>query len=139
MVETAAGLADRRATFRRQVAHRRTRRAILSLIAVGIVLVIGTAGFFALTGSGWVNSLYFESMLATGQGPPFALTSNSAKLFAVFMAFLSVGTVVTTLILNVGPILGRLWREGLELAERDLRWVEHRIEGEGPPGPPPSP
>lgn len=83
-----------------------------------------------LTGSSWVDSFYFESMLATGQGPPFPLNTDGAKLFASFMAFLSVGTVLTTVIINLGPILAQLWREGIQEAERDLRMVEHGVVDE---------
>jgi hypothetical protein len=106
------------------------RRAIISLLALAVVLAIGTAGFHYVAGTNAVNSFYFESMLATGQGPPFPLTSNAAKLFAAGMAFLSVGTVVTTLIFNLGPIVARLWREGVELAERELRKLEEEVEDE---------
>lgn len=115
------------------VAHRAAmlarwrRRVAYSLLAIGVVLAIGTAGFYALTGTGWVNSFYFECMLATGQGPPFALVSSGSKLFASFMAFVSVGTVVSTLILNLGPVVGRLWREGIEEGEREFRRVERDL------------
>lgn len=115
---------------REAIVRRRRRRIGFSLIAIGIVLAIGTVGFYALTGSGWINAFYFESMLATGQGPPFALNSSSAKLFASFMAFVSVGTVVTSLILNLGPIFGRFWREGIEDAERELRGIERGLAQE---------
>jgi hypothetical protein len=103
---------------------------MLSVSAVVIVLILGTVGFYFLAGLDWVDSLYFECMLATGQGPPFLLTNNAAKLFASGMAFLSVGTVVTTVVLNLGPIVGQLWREGVERAERDLRKVEEELVGE---------
>lgn len=115
---------NRRAAYVRQ----RRRRILYSLFAIAAVLAVGTVGFFALTGTSWVDSFYFESMLATGQGPPFPLTSDGAKLFASLMAFLSVGTVISTLILNLGPILGRWWREAIEHAERDLREAEQVIE-----------
>lgn len=108
--------------------RRRRRRILYSLFAIAVVLAIGTVGFFALTGTSWVDSFYFESMLATGQGPPFPLTSDGAKLFASLMAFLSVGTVISTLILNLGPILGRWWREAIEHAERDLREAEQVLQ-----------
>jgi|GEM_PF-1601680 len=114
----------------RPLGRKRRRRAAYSFVAVGIVLALGTAGFFMLTGSSWVDSFYFESMLATGQGPPFPLNTDGAKLFASFMAFLSVGTVLTTVIINLGPILAQLWREGIQEAERDLRMVEHGVVDE---------
>ena len=95
-----------------------------------MVLAIGTVGFHWVAGTGPVESFYFESMLATGQGPPLFLTSESAQLFASGMAFLSVGTVVTTLVLNIGPMLARYWREGVELAEREIRKLEGDLEAE---------
>jgi len=97
---------------------------------LGIVLAIGTVGFHLVAQTNAVNSFYFESMLATGQGPPFPLTTDSAKLFASGMAFLSVGTVVSALIINLGPLLGRLWREGIELAEKEIRKVEGEVADE---------
>ncbi len=106
---------------------RRQRRVAYSLVAIGFVLVLGTVGFYVLTGTGWIDSFYFESMLATGQGPPFTLISSGAKLFASFMAFVSVGTVVSTLIVNLGPIVGHLWREGIEEAEREIRRAERDL------------
>ena len=111
----------------RGLSPRRLRRVILSVVAVGIVLTLGTVGFYILTGLGWVNSFYFECMLATGQGPPFLLTNDPAKLFASGMAFLSVGTVLTTLVVNFGPIIGQLWREGIERAERELKQAESEV------------
>ena len=123
-----------RDAHRAALVRRRRRRAIYSLLAIAFVLLLGTAGFQALTGSGWVNAFYFESMLATGQGPPSPLTTDTAKLFASAMAFLSVGTVVTTLFLNLGPWLLRLWREGIETAEREIERLEHRPGAHAPPG-----
>jgi len=95
-------------------------------MALAVVLTVGTIGFHLVVGTGPVESLYFESMLATGQGPPEFLSGASAQLFASLMAFLSVGTVVTTLFLNLGPLLARHWREAVELAEREF----HKFEGD---------
>jgi ABC-type molybdate transport system permease subunit len=114
----------------RGLSPRRLRRVILSLVAVAIVLTLGTVGFYLVAGLGWVNSFYFECMLATGQGPPFLLTNDSAKLFASGMAFLSVGTVLTTLVVNFGPLIGQLWREGIERAERELKQAEGEVAEE---------
>jgi hypothetical protein len=111
------------------------------------VLVIGTVGFRIIAGTDWVDSFYFESMLATGQGPPFPLTTDDAKLFASAMAFISVGSVVTAIFFTLGPILARFWRESLEFVEEGARELEHGVrkapkgrEGPTPPrhdGPPP--
>jgi len=110
----------------------RNRRAIISLLALALVLALGTIGFQFITGAGLVTSFFFESMLATGQGPPanLVLTTAESQLFASGMAFLSVGTVVTTLFLNLGPLVARLWREGVELAEREVRKLEGELESE---------
>jgi hypothetical protein len=110
--------------------ERRRRRVAYSLVAIAIVLAMGTVGINALNGSDWVDSFYFECMLATGQGPPFSLTSDAAKLFASFMAFVSIGTVLTSLVVNLGPVIGRLWREGIEDAEREMRRLEHDVSRE---------
>jgi hypothetical protein len=114
----------------RRLSRRQVRRAEYSVVAVLVVLIIGSVGFHFLAGLDPVDSLYFECMLATGQGPPLVLTSDSAKLFASAMAFLSVGTVLTTLVLNLGPVVGQLWREGVEHAERELRKVEEEVVDE---------
>ena len=83
------------------------RRAVYALFGITAVLVIGTVGFRIIAGTDWVDSFYFESMLATGQGPPFPLTTDDAKLFASAMAFISVGSVVTAIFFTLGPILAR--------------------------------
>ncbi len=119
---------DLRATRRAEARRRRVRRAALSLVALGLVLSAGTAGFYAIANVGWVDAFYFECMLATGQGPPFALTSDSAKLFASFMAFVSVGSVLTSLVFTLGPIVARSWREWSERFEREVRKAEGDLE-----------
>jgi hypothetical protein len=123
----------------RAASLRRRRRALVSIIVIALVLVIGTLGFEGFTGAGWVNAFYFECMLATGQGPPFSLKTDAAKLFASAMAFVSVGTVFTTLLLNIGPLVGRIWREGIEAAEREIRRWEGGVEGGPRGGHPPGP
>ena len=110
------------------IVHR--RRIYYSLVSIGIVLALGTLGLYAFTGSGWVNSFYFECMLATGQGPPFPLTTTGSKLFAAFMAFVSIGTVLTTLVLNLGPIIARFWRNEIERVEHDFRNIEREVSEE---------
>jgi hypothetical protein len=117
-----------KASRRAELRKRRNRRAVISLGAIAVVLAIGTVGFHFVAGTGPVESFYFESMLATGQGPPLFLSGATAQLFAAGMAFLSVGTVVTTLVLNLGPLLARFWREGVELAEREIRKLEGELE-----------
>lgn len=113
------------------------RRVVLSILLIAAVEAIGTIGLQAIQNPGWVNSFYFESMIATGQGPPFGLTSDTAKLFMSFMAFVSVGSVISVIVLNIAPVVIRLSREAIKEAEmgirrfdEDLTQEAHRIEGE---------
>lgn len=117
----------------RTYSPKRLRHAVYSLIAVALVLVLGTLGFHAIAGLDFVDAFYFEAMLATGQGPPFPLTTTSAKLFASLMAFLSVGTVLTSVVFTLGPVAVVLWRETLERVEREARHLEDEFRRrEGP-------
>jgi hypothetical protein len=68
-------------------------------------------------------------MLATGQGPPLQLNTDAGKIFASVMAFVSVGSVVTTLVFTLGPIFAMIWRESIEKAEREAKKLEKEIEG----------
>ena len=105
----------------------RKRRAFYALSGIIAVMVVGTVGFHQIEGMGWVNSVYFESMLATGQGPPIQLMTDSGKIFASIMAFVSVGSVITALVVTLVPIIAQLWREGWERAERDVKSFEREM------------
>jgi hypothetical protein len=113
------------------------RRLTYGLLGIAAVLVAGTLGFHYIAGLSPVDAFYFESMLATGQGPPITLTTDDAKIFASVMAFVSVGSVVTTLLFAVGPIVRRYWREGLERVEDGARTIERDLEREFEGHPPP--
>ena len=76
----------------------------------------------------WVNAFYFESMLATGPGAASPLTTSSGKIFASVMGFVSVGTVFTSLVVTLVPIISQLWREGLDRVERDARKVQNDVK-----------
>ncbi len=100
------------------------RRAVYAIIGIILVLILGSFGFHLIEGMNYVDSFYFESMLATGQGPPLPLVTDAGKIFASIMGFVSVGSVVTTLVFTLGPIVSNLWREGLELVETEARVLE---------------
>jgi len=74
-----------------------------------------------------LDSFYFTSFIATGQGPPATLNPQTTlgKLFSSVLAFVSVGTVVTALLFLFGPFLGRVIRAGVEKVEE----VEKEVEG----------
>lgn len=107
----------------------RGKSVFYAVSAIIAVIVVGTIGFHDIEGMGWIDSFYFESMIATGQGPPIALVTNAGKIFASVMAFVSVGSVISALLVTLAPILSQLWREGIERAERDVRRVEKDISG----------
>jgi hypothetical protein len=112
----------------------RLRRAVYALVFLSLVLLGGTAGFHLVAGLNWVDAFYFESMLATGQGPPFLLTTDSSKLYAAGMAFMSVGSVLTTIVFTLGPMAARIWHEAAEWIERDARRLEAELlSGRRPP------
>ncbi len=107
----------------------RTRRLFYAISGIVAVMVVGTIGFHQIEGMSWVNSVYFESMLATGQGPPIQLMTDSGKIFASVMAFVSVGSVITALVVTLAPIISQLWREGWERAEKDAKTLERDLSG----------
>jgi hypothetical protein len=103
------------------------RRVLTAILGIALIMVIGTVGFHVLEGMNYVNAVYFESMLATGQGPPLQLNTDAGKIFASVMAFVSVGSVITTLVFTLGPIFGMIWRESLERVETEARKMEGEI------------
>lgn len=113
---------------RPRLAQTNLRRLVYALIGIGAVLTVGTLGFEQIAGLSAVNSFYFESMLATGQGPPLTLTTDNSKIFASIMAFVSVGSVVSTLLFAVGPVVRAYWKEAAERLEAEAREIEHEIE-----------
>lgn len=108
----------------RRLPRSSVRRAAYAVLLVLVVEIVGTLGFHALEGMGWVNAFYFESMLATGQGPPLTLTTDAGKVFASFMGFVSVGSVLSAIVFTLGPIFVHYWREGIEAAETEARRLE---------------
>ena len=105
----------------------RKRRVFYAFSGIIVVMVVGIIGFHQIEGMNWVNAIYFESMLATGQGPPLTLTTDTGKIFASVMAFVSVGSVITALVVTLIPLISQLWREGLETAERDVKALERDL------------
>jgi hypothetical protein len=106
----------------------RLRRVVYSVLTVFAAMLVGTVGFHYIEGMSYVNAVYFESMLATGQGPPLQLNTDTGKIFASIMAFVSVGSVLTTVVFTLGPMLTQIWREGLEHAEQDARTIESEVK-----------
>lgn len=102
-------------------------RAAYSFFLIAAIVVIGTVTMHAIEGWSYLDSFYFTSFIATGQGPPGNLVVNDAagKLVASVLAFVSVGTVITALLFLFGPFLGRVIRAGEEKVEE----IEKEFEG----------
>jgi hypothetical protein len=113
----------------RPILASRKRRLFYAFSAIATVMVVGTIGMHQLEGMRWVDAIYFESMLATGQGPPIPLTTDGGKIFASVMGFVSVGTVFTTLVVTLVPIVSQLWREGWDRVEKDGKALEKEVSG----------
>lgn len=95
-----------------------------ALSGIAAVMVVGTIGFHQIAGMDWVSAVYFESMLATGQGPPTTLSTDAAKVFASVLSFASVSSVMAVLVVTLAPLISQVWREGLEKAEREKKGFE---------------
>jgi len=87
-------------------------------------MIVGIIGFQKIEGMNLVNAIYFESMIATGQGPPFTLNTDAGKIFASIMAFVSVSSVITTLFFTLAPVFAQIWREVALRGEAEARRIE---------------
>ena len=113
--------AERRGVAVHYARHPVYRRALYSFMIVASVVSIGTLGIHYLEGYSYVESFFFISMLATGEGPPVLPATSAGKIFSSLMAFISIGTVVFALSFILGPFLGRLFRAGWEKLEEEER------------------
>jgi uncharacterized oligopeptide transporter (OPT) family protein len=109
---------------RRRVPHSFFERAVYSFLLIAAVVLLGTVSMHLIEGWSYLDSFYFTSMIATGQGPPANLDPQSAsgKVFSAVLAFVSVGTVVSALLFLFGPFFGRVLRlsvERIEEAEKE--------------------
>ena len=106
------------------------RRAAYSFLLIVAVELAGTVGMHFIEGWSYLDSFYFTSFIATGQGPPANLVFNDApgKVFSSVLAFVSVGTVITALLFLFGPFLGQVIRAGEEKVEDLEKKIERREE-----------
>jgi ABC-type phosphate transport system permease subunit len=106
------------------------RRAVYSVLLVAVVVLLGTICMHLIEGWPYLDSFYFTSMIATGQGPPAGLDPQSplGKVFASLLAFVSVGTVVSALIFLFGPFFGRVFRLEVEKIEEAEKERERKSE-----------
>ena len=112
--------------------HSSRRRAFYSLMLVVGIMLIGMTGIRHFEHFSVTDSFYFTSMIVTGQGPvgPLSPTTPAGKIFTAFLAFISVGTMVTALGFFFGPFLGKLWKVGIIKFEAELEHLKHREKKE---------
>ena len=85
-------------------------------------------GIHVLEGLPYIDSFYFTAMMATGEGPTYVPITAAGKLFAGFLAFVSVGAVITSLFFIFGPFFGSILRVGLERLEEGAEKEKEKIE-----------
>lgn len=97
------------------------KRGAYSFGVVAVIMLVGTIGMHRFEEMSYLDAFYFMSMIATAQGSAVTPSSVAGKLFASFMAFVSVGIVVVALGFLFGPFFGQLWRLGVEHLEEEVR------------------
>ena len=107
---------------RRRIPESFWLRAVYAFFLLVAVVIGGTLAMHLIEGWSYLDSFYFTSFIATGQGPPANLPVNDAlgKIVSSLLAFISVGTVISALLFLFGPFLGAVFKEGEEKIE-DLR------------------
>ncbi len=107
------------------------RRSAWAFLAIVIVMTIGTVGVKVLDQQfSWVYSFFFMSMVATGQGPPTNVSGDYAEIFVSIMAFISVGTLITSIGVIFGPFFGYLFHKGVRFSEKEIEKLEKRKKEE---------
>ena len=107
--------------------HSPLNRAVYCFSLAAFVLILGTLGIHFIEGFSYIDSFYFTSMIATGQGPAPNVSPVTAmgKIFTCFFAFVSVGSMVAALGFLFGPFLGKLLRIGVLKLEEELHLIKH--------------
>lgn len=120
---TEENLNQKDSPIRKHHYHSVVNRGIYSLSLAASVLIAGTLGMHFIEGFNYIDSFYFTSMIATGQGPPPLISpvSGLGKLFTSFLAFVSVGAMVASFGFLLGPFLGKLWKIGIIKLEEEIK------------------
>ena len=104
------------------------RRAFFSIVVLAIVMAVGTVGMMVLEGWDLVSSFYFMSLLATAEGPAQSPMTVGGKIFASFMAFLSIGAAISAITFTFGPLFGSILKEGFAYVEKEEDKLKARLE-----------
>ena len=82
---------------RRRFAWRVLGYWAFGLGGIGATLALGTWGYHAIAGLGWVDGFFNASMILSGMGPAAEMPDDRAKIFASFYA-LAAGLAWTGLV-----------------------------------------
>lgn len=103
-------------------------RGLYCIGLVGSILLIGTICMHHIEGFSYVDSFYFTTMIATGQGP--APTMNPAtvfgKLFTCLLAFIATGSMIASLGFLFGPWFGKIWKVGITKVEEEIKYLKKK-------------
>jgi hypothetical protein len=102
------------------------RRTLYALFLLAAVMIVGTEGLHMIEGWSYIDSVYFMSLLATTQGPAEIPRTDTGKIFASIMAFVSVGAALSSAAFIFGPAFGKLMKEGIFFIEKEERRMLHR-------------
>lgn len=108
--------------------HSPWRRGAYAFALVATLTVVGTVGMHVLEQMPYLDAFYFMSMIITAQGPVVVPLTPAGKCFAVFMSFVSVGTVVAALGYLFGPFFTQVWSMSVRKLEEEEKQLETKIK-----------
>jgi hypothetical protein len=91
----------------------------MALGLIGLVLMIGIAGYHSLAGFNWVDSLLEASMILGGMGPVNQLPNDHAKIFASAYALFSGLIFIAVMGLVLSPVVHRILHK-FHVDEKDV-------------------
>ena len=89
--------------------RRATQHVLWAVLILVFAVVVGTAGYHAIAGLGWVDAFLNASMILSGMGPVDRLQTTAAKLFAAVYALFSGLVFVAVMGIVLAPWLHRLF------------------------------
>lgn len=92
----------------RNYAWRQVRFALISALIVLFAISLGVAGYRTFEHRSMVDSIYAATMILTGMGPAFEMTSDAGKLFASAYAIFSAAVFLTAVSVMLSPALHRM-------------------------------
>jgi hypothetical protein len=105
---------------RRKFMRRVARHGGIAAVALGLSLILGTAGFHSMARQSWIDAFLNSSMLLAGMGPVGSFESSAGKLFASIYALYAGIMFLGASALLLAPIVHRALHR-LHLEEKQRR------------------